>query len=100
MNHQIEQLKEEIQAKDHALVKEHFEHKKVDRELESLKNELTELKQKVQDGEETITGQAAEINKLNHIISEADTERAAMKKEYDQVINERDILGTQLIRRN
>ena len=100
MNHQIEQLKEEIQAKDHALVKEHFEHKKVDRELESLKTELTELRQKVKDGEETITGQAAEINKLNHIISEADTERAAMKKEYDQVINERDILGTQLIRRN
>ena len=40
--------------------------------------------------------QAAEITKLNHIISEADTERAAMKKEYDQVINERDILGTQV----
>mmetsp|Transcript_20814 Transcript_20814/g.48084 ORF Transcript_20814/g.48084 Transcript_20814/m.48084 type:complete len:895 (+) Transcript_20814:173-2857(+) len=100
MNHQIEQLKEEIQAKDHALVKEHFEHKKVDRELESLKNELNELRAKVQDGEETIAGQASEINKLNHIISEADTERAAMKKEYDQVINERDILGTQLIRRN
>ena len=38
-------------------MKEHFEHKKVDRELESLKSELTELKQKVQDGEETITGQ-------------------------------------------
>jgi predicted nucleic acid-binding Zn-ribbon protein len=54
MNHQIEQLKEEIQAKDHALVKEHFEHKKVDRELESLKTELTELRQKVKDGEETI----------------------------------------------
>ncbi len=29
----------------------------MDRELESLKSELTELKQKVQDGEETITGQ-------------------------------------------
>mmetsp|Transcript_9189 Transcript_9189/g.18313 ORF Transcript_9189/g.18313 Transcript_9189/m.18313 type:complete len:872 (-) Transcript_9189:80-2695(-) len=100
MNHQIEQLKEEIQAKDHALVKEHFEHKKVDRELDSLRNELTELRAKVHDGEETINGQASEINKLNHIISEADTERAAMKKEYDQVINERDILGTQLIRRN
>uniref|UniRef100_A0A7S4K395 Cilia- and flagella-associated protein 58 central coiled coil domain-containing protein n=1 Tax=Guillardia theta TaxID=55529 RepID=A0A7S4K395_GUITH len=100
MNHQIEQLKEEIQAKDHALVKEHFDHKKVDRELEALKNELTELRQKVQDGEETISGQASEINKLNKIISEADAERGAMKKEYDQVINERDILGTQLIRRN
>eukprot|EP00291_Cryptomonas_curvata_P003512 CAMPEP_0172182760 /NCGR_PEP_ID=MMETSP1050-20130122/18581_1 /TAXON_ID=233186 /ORGANISM="Cryptomonas curvata, Strain CCAP979/52" /LENGTH=858 /DNA_ID=CAMNT_0012856247 /DNA_START=81 /DNA_END=2653 /DNA_ORIENTATION=+ len=100
MNHQIEQLKEEITAKDNALVKEHFEHKKVDRELDSLKNELNELKSKVRDGEETIAGQASEINKLNHIITEADTERTSMKKEYDQVINERDILGTQLIRRN
>ncbi|KAJ1479606.1 hypothetical protein T484DRAFT_2022988, partial [Baffinella frigidus] len=83
MNHQIEQLKEEIQAKDHALVKEHFEHKKVDRELESLKNELNELRAK-----------ASEINKLNHIISEADTERAAMKKEYDQVYHlQRELLS-------
>ena len=37
MTRQIEQLKEEIQAKDQALVKEHFEHMKVDRERESLK---------------------------------------------------------------
>lgn len=29
MNHQIEQLKEEIGAKDLALVKEHFDHMKV-----------------------------------------------------------------------
>ena len=28
-NHQIEQLKEEIQTKDHNLVKEHFNHHKV-----------------------------------------------------------------------
>ena len=30
----------------------------------------------------------------------ADAERLRQKKELDQVINERDILGTQLIRRN
>ena len=29
MNHQVEQLKEEIGAKDLALVKEHFDHMKV-----------------------------------------------------------------------
>ena len=40
------------------------------------------------------------MGKLNHIISEADSERFRQKKEYDIVINERDILGTQLIRRN
>jgi chromosome segregation ATPase len=31
MNHQVEQLKEEIAAKDLALVKEHFDHMKVSR---------------------------------------------------------------------
>ena len=30
MNHQIEQLKEEIDAKDQAFVKEHIEHSKAD----------------------------------------------------------------------
>ena len=30
MNHQIEQLKEEIEAKDQAFVKEHIEHSKAD----------------------------------------------------------------------
>lgn len=33
MNHQVEQLKEEIGAKDLALVKEHFDHMKVRRIL-------------------------------------------------------------------
>ena len=37
---------------------------------------------------------------LNHIISEADQERFRQQREYDVVINERDIRGTQLIRRN
>lgn len=44
--------------------------------------------------------QQAEIQKLNHIINEAEAERIRQKKEQDIVVNERDILGTQLIRRN
>ena len=39
-----------------------------------------------------------QVDKLNHIISEADAERFRQQREYDIVINERDILGTQLIR--
>lgn len=41
-----------------------------------------------------------QLDKLNGIINEADHERMRQKKEYDMVINERDILGTQLVRRN
>ena len=42
----------------------------------------------------------AENSKQHKIIMSADAERLRQKKELDQVINERDILGTQLIRRN
>lgn len=45
MNHQIDQLKEEIQSKEAALVKEHFEHLRVEKEKDGLKNELQKLKQ-------------------------------------------------------
>merc|ERR1711937_211698 len=48
----------------------------------------------------TIEKQHAEIRKLTHMIRRMDDEALEQHKEYDQVINERDILGTQLIRRN
>jgi len=50
--------------------------------------------------EQTIHNQDAEIRKLTHMIRRMDNEALDQRKEYDQVINERDILGTQLIRRN
>jgi len=98
MNHQIEQLKEEIQAKDQAYVKERIEHTRSDKEKEALKNELMRIKKLVSTAETTMKNYQAEVDKLNHIISEADAERFRQQREYDIVINERDILGTQLIR--
>jgi len=41
-----------------------------------------------------------EIEKLTYIIKESYEENEKWKKDYQNVINERDILGTQLIRRN
>lgn len=41
-----------------------------------------------------------EIQKLTYIIKEAYEDIEKLKKDYQNVINERDILGTQLIRRN
>ena len=40
------------------------------------------------------------MDKLNHIISEADADRFRQQRDYDVVINERDLLGTQLIRKS
>merc|ERR1719395_433218 len=44
--------------------------------------------------------QRADIKKLESTIHDAETERQTQKREYENVITTRDILGTQLIRRN
>ena len=72
----------------------------MDKEKDALRTELNKAKIQIKEAEASIESQKAEIDKLNHIINEADNERQRQKKEYDIVINERDILGTQLIRRN
>lgn len=100
MNHQIEQLKEEITSKDHSLVKEHFDHHKVDKEKEVLKNELLRIKKQIQSSEQIIGNQELEITKLTKIIQEADEEKQRQTKEYGGVVHDRDTLRQQLIQRN
>merc|ERR1719181_609113 len=100
MNHQIEQLKEEIAAKDEALVKESFAHQKVEKQCEQMRNEISRMRRLLESNDDVIHKQDAEIRRLGSMIRRMDDEALTQRKEYDQVINERDILGTQLIRRN
>lgn len=48
VNHQISQLKEEIDSKEVALAKESFEHKKKDKTVEELSREIEKKKQEYQ----------------------------------------------------
>lgn len=89
MNHQIDQLKEEIASKEAVLVKEHFEHAKLDKEKDALSTQISKLQQQLDESSQLIQNQQAEENKLRHIITEADAERLRQKKEYDSVIHER-----------
>ncbi|KAJ3004461.1 hypothetical protein HKX48_001205, partial [Thoreauomyces humboldtii] len=100
MGHQIEQLKEEIASKEGALVKEHFEHSKLEKEKEALSVQIGKLQLQYEESQQMIQNQQSEESKLRHIISTADTDRLRQKKEYETLVQERDILGTQLIRRN
>lgn len=47
-----------------------------------------------------IKTQESDISRLKYVISEAESEKQKQKKDYEMVINERDILGTQLIKRD
>lgn len=100
MNHLIEQLKDEISVKDHAIVKEHFLHHSVDKEKELLKNELMKIRKQVLSSESIVENQRVEILKLTRIIDEAEQERARQRNELSSVISERNLLTSQVVKRN
>ncbi len=100
VNHQISQLKEEIDAKEVALAKEHFEHKKKDKTIEEHSRVLEKYRKDIEEKEEKIKNFVGEIGKLHFIIKDSEMARTKLKEEYEIVVADRDILGTQLIRRN
>ncbi len=54
VNHQITQLKEEIDAKEISLSKEHFEHKKKDKTIEEQQKSITKYEKDKEDKDEKI----------------------------------------------
>ncbi|XP_060715833.1 cilia- and flagella-associated protein 58 [Tachysurus vachellii] len=100
MSQETGQLTEEIKSKEAALVKEHLEFLRIEKEKEALKVELQKIKKQAQETKQFMDNQKMEEQKLLKIIADADAEKVQQKKELDQVISERDILGTQLVRRN
>merc|ERR1719261_519194 len=100
MYHQIEQLKEEIKEKDQALIKEHWDHTRMQKHCETIKDQMEKAKKRQQQLQGQKETQQAEIKKLESRLQEAEVDRNSQKRRYEEIISERDILGTQLIRRN
>ncbi|KAH8963965.1 hypothetical protein BDL97_04G038800 [Sphagnum fallax] len=100
MNQLVEQLKEEINSKDIALIKEHYDHQKVEREKEVLKGELAKAQAKIKHAETSIADHTAHIEHLQHIIEEADAEHLRQQKELEIIKSERTVLGAQLTKKN
>merc|ERR1711937_425014 len=89
MSHQIEALKEEIKEKNK--VKKSYE-----AALDNLKKASKRMSALSKMGDQ----QKSEVKRLESSIAEAEQEQQNQRKEFDQVTSERNILGTQLIRRN
>merc|ERR1711934_99770 len=64
MFHQIEQLKEEIKEKDQALIKEHWDHTRMHRICEQIKDQMEKAKKRQQQLQGQKDTQLAEIKKL------------------------------------
>uniref|UniRef100_A0A8C5R8N4 Cilia and flagella associated protein 58 n=1 Tax=Leptobrachium leishanense TaxID=445787 RepID=A0A8C5R8N4_9ANUR len=100
MNHQVDQLKEAISSKESALAKVQLDYQHLEKEKDGLKADLQKMVQQSAETKQIIENQESEERKLLKIIAESDADRLRQKKELDKVISERDILGTQLVRRN
>merc|ERR1719456_856334 len=68
MNHQISQLKEEIQAKDSALMAVHLEHARLEKEREMQKADIQKLKNNLLEADNSCKSLQQEIKKLETII--------------------------------
>jgi len=100
MSHQVDQLKDELKIKDGDLVKQDRAVQKIVRENEKNRVEKGQIEKNISNTEGVLKDQAEQISRLKYIITEAYAEKGKQQKDYDMVVNERDILGSQLIKRN
>jgi chromosome segregation ATPase len=100
MTHQIEQLQEEISQKNEDLLSEHMMVKKLKLELKRMKKTLSDKELILKNADTLLSNQDSEVKNLRNTLQEAEEAQIQQKKVYDDVVNERDVLGSQLIRRN
>ncbi|OXB71697.1 UNVERIFIED_CONTAM: hypothetical protein H355_008750, partial [Colinus virginianus] len=97
--HQIEQLKEEVKQKDASLIKGHFEQQKIAKDNEKISSDLQSAQHKLTSLQQIVLNQRREIKKLETTIQDAEAERSNQRKEFEVILTERDMLGTQLLKR-
>lgn len=98
--HQIAQLKEEIDAKEKALTSQYNTAKDYEKRYQALEKLNDQMKKQIDQKTQDIKNFKNEIGKLQFIIKESEQKRQKLKDQYENVVSARDILGTQLIRRN
>lgn len=67
-------------------MKEHFHHHNVDKDKESLRNEVTKVKKQIVSGEHIALHQRSELQKLARIIQEADEERQRQVQQQEKML--------------
>lgn len=97
---EILSLQKELGLRDSQIVKEHFEKKQEKVKKEQVSNELCRVKEHTSNQDAIIRKQELDVQTLHSSLKRADEQALEQKKEYDQIVSERDILSMQLIRRN
>jgi len=97
---EVQNLKNELSDKNENIVKGHYDWRKVEAQKVQLINEVSRLKQQNSQQDVILQKQGSEILNFENMLRQTDEVNLSQRKDYDRIINERDILGTQVIRRN
>lgn len=98
--YQIEQLKEDISGKESGLKSCEGFLGKCNKKNEQLRTEIQAGLAKLSEARADIAALRQEEARLNRIVQEGDAARAKLIKELEGLMNERDVVGAQLVRRN
>ncbi|KAG7201001.1 hypothetical protein KM043_003356 [Ampulex compressa] len=97
---QIEQLKEDIAGKEASLAKGEFVLGRAEKERERARQEARSARKEASDLRREIEERKREEKQLRGAIERAEAEIGRQRKDIENATSERDILGTQLVRRN
>jgi len=97
---QINQLKEELEAKDKALVSKirNFEEVKQEKEKTAIQVQANEVV--VENLKKSAKEKDTNITKLTAMLRDGEARIKALQKSYEKAIRDKDVFGTELIRRN
>lgn len=99
LTYTISQLRDEMGNKETAIQKERTALTRHNKENDDLQSEIRKKEGYIKSLDQMIKTQEADIGRLKYVITEAEAEKQKQRKDYEMVINERNILSTQLIKR-
>lgn len=72
----------------------------MEKERENLTNELNNSHQRITDLRHEMSEMQVEEKRLRHALRDTDATIAKQKKDIESIMNERDVIGAQIVRRN
>ncbi|XP_075234367.1 cilia- and flagella-associated protein 58-like isoform X1 [Lycorma delicatula] len=96
MMQQVEQLKEDISCKENELTSRELMHRKLQSEKQSLKADSQLWKENYKKAKKVIDTLQEEISEIKYTLNMNNSKVQRFRKEIDHVMNERDILNSQL----
>ncbi|CAF1339533.1 unnamed protein product [Adineta steineri] len=100
ISHQIDQFKQEVQIKEQNFVNLQIEYNKIKKNKEDLVLNIEQLKQELIRKEQMHTNQQIQYKTLDKELSKTNNKTNRQTKQLQLIISERNIVGSQLIRRN